>query len=194
MDPVAAAGAPARSSPATTAAVAVLAGRRGAGPAPPAATSWYALFPTSGVHPRDDRERDGLGDQRQSDDQPGQGLGAHHPRGQPRNADGAAGGGFHLYTEADVERLALVKSMKPLDFPPDQIRDLVELITALSAQPPPGAAATEDMRKRLGMYRAATDSRIESLRAQLHGLEALSQNLRSLANTAARRRGSTQRR
>lgn len=97
-------------------------------------------------------------------------------------------GGFRLYTEQDVERLVLVKSMKPLDFPLDQIRDLVELIDLLSSDPPPDAASAEDMLKRLGMYRTATDSRIESLRAQLHGLDSLSQNMRSLANTTALRR------
>jgi DNA-binding transcriptional MerR regulator len=103
-------------------------------------------------------------------------------------------GGFRLYTEQDVERLTLVKSMKPLEFPLEQIRDLVELITALSTEPPPDAETADDLLKRLGMYRAAADSRIEALRAQLHGLEALSQNLRSLATTTARRTGSPRRR
>lgn len=103
-------------------------------------------------------------------------------------------GGFRLYTEADVERLRLVKSMKPLDFPLDQIRDLVELITALSADPPADDASTEDMLKRLGLYRAAADSRIESLRAQLDGLENLSQSMRSLANRTARRTGTARHR
>ncbi|MEX0790718.1 MAG: MerR family transcriptional regulator, partial [Actinomycetota bacterium] len=38
---------------------------------------------------------------------------------------GRTSGGFRLYTEEDIERLRLVKHMKPLDFSLEEMRDLV---------------------------------------------------------------------
>jgi MerR family copper efflux transcriptional regulator len=35
-------------------------------------------------------------------------------------------GGFRLYTEGDVQRLELIKQMKPLDFSLEQMRDLLK--------------------------------------------------------------------
>lgn len=40
-------------------------------------------------------------------------------------------GGFRLYTETDVARLALIKRMKPLDFSLDESRDLLSVLDAL---------------------------------------------------------------
>jgi DNA-binding transcriptional MerR regulator len=95
-------------------------------------------------------------------------------------------GGFRLYTEADIERLALVKTLKPLDFSLEQMRDLLDTIDGLESDPGPDAARTGDLLGRLAMYRAATDSRIEALRAQVQGLEMLSRELRRLANGRTR--------
>jgi DNA-binding transcriptional MerR regulator len=103
---------------------------------------------------------------------------------------GRSAGGFRLYTEADVERMLFIKSLKPLDLSLEQIRDLVDLVydaRALADPPSTDDAADDtratDVRHRLSIYQALADSRVESLRAQLHGLEALSRELRSLSRT-----------
>nr|WP_218610304.1 SulP family inorganic anion transporter [Pseudonocardia sp. KRD291] len=88
-------------------------------------------------------------------------------------------GGFRLYTEDDVERLQFIKTLKPLDLSLDQIKDLVSVMDAARAA---GDSETaDDLRGRLGMYRAAAEARIEALRAQVQGMEALSRELKSLA-------------
>ncbi len=99
-------------------------------------------------------------------------------------------GGFRLYTEADIERLALVKTLKPLDFSLEQMRDLLDTMDGLEAGTGGGSevdsevdsARTAELLGRLAVYRAATDSRVEALRAQVQGLELLSRELRRLAN------------
>lgn len=99
---------------------------------------------------------------------------------------GRSAGGFRLYTEADVERMLFIKSLKPLDLSLEQIRDLVDLVydaRALADPPATDDTRATDVRHRLSIYQALADSRVESLRAQLHGLEALSRELRSLSRT-----------
>jgi DNA-binding transcriptional MerR regulator len=91
-------------------------------------------------------------------------------------------GGFRLYTEADIERLALVKTLKPLDFSLEQMRDLLDTMDGLESDGGADAGRTSELLGRLAMYRAATDGRIEALRAQVQGLEMLSRELRRLAN------------
>lgn len=39
-------------------------------------------------------------------------------------------GGFRLYSEADVERILLIRRMKPLDFTLEQMRELLEVTDA----------------------------------------------------------------
>jgi DNA-binding transcriptional MerR regulator len=90
-------------------------------------------------------------------------------------------GGFRLYSEADVERLSFIKTLRPLDFTLEQMRDLLDTIDAVAADDGTDRERTEQLRGRLAMYRAAADSRIEALRAQVFGLEKLSRDLRKLA-------------
>jgi DNA-binding transcriptional MerR regulator len=90
-------------------------------------------------------------------------------------------GGFRLYSEADVERLSFIKTLRPLDFTLEQMRDLLDTIDAVAADDGTDRERTEQLRGRLAMYRAAADSRIEALRAQVLGLEKLSRDLRKLA-------------
>jgi DNA-binding transcriptional MerR regulator len=97
-------------------------------------------------------------------------------------------GGFRLYTEADIERLMLVKTLKPLEFSLDQMRELLDTIDGLSGGDGADGAGgadgerTAELVRRLGVYRAATDSRVEALRAQVQGLETLSRRLGRLAS------------
>ena len=97
-------------------------------------------------------------------------------------------GGFRLYTEADIERLALVKTLKPLDFTLEQMRDLHATIDGVEADTGEDPERTADLMRRLAMYRTAADGRVEALRAQVQGLEMLSRELRRLAGAASRPR------
>jgi DNA-binding transcriptional MerR regulator len=101
-------------------------------------------------------------------------------------------GGFRLYTEADIERLALVKTLKPLDFSLEQMRELLATIDGLENDSGEDDAASAELMGRLAMFRAAADSRVEALRAQVQGLEMLSRELRRLAGKG-RRQGSGRR-
>jgi DNA-binding transcriptional MerR regulator len=108
---------------------------------------------------------------------------------------GRSAGGFRLYTEADVERMLFIKSLKPLDLSLEQIRDLVDLVytararadaastdgAADDANGEAGDAQQVDLRNRLSLYQALADARIEALRGQLRDLEGLSRELKSLA-------------
>ncbi|WP_238424247.1 MerR family transcriptional regulator [Micromonospora parastrephiae] len=76
-------------------------------------------------------------------------------------------GGFRLYTDADVDRLRVVKRMKPLEFSLEQMRDLLAIVDQLSG----GARLTKAERQRLldtlAGYREAVHERCAALRAQL---------------------------
>jgi DNA-binding transcriptional MerR regulator len=95
-------------------------------------------------------------------------------------------GGFRLYTEADIERLVLVKTLKPLEFSLEQMRELLDTIDAVAADTGDEPERTAELMRRVAMYRAVADSRVEALRAQVQGLEMLSRELRRLANPARR--------
>jgi DNA-binding transcriptional MerR regulator len=100
-------------------------------------------------------------------------------------------GGFRLYTEADIERLTLVKTLKPLDFSLEQMRELLDTIDAIEADTGEDPERTAELMGRLAMYRAAADGRVEALHAQVQGLEMLSRELRRPANSARHRRPHT---
>ena len=53
-----------------------------------------------------------------------------------------SGGGFRLYSEDDVERLLVIRRMKPLGFSVEEMRDLLQTVDALEG-------ATGDERERL---------------------------------------------
>ncbi|MGP3924741.1 MerR family transcriptional regulator [Streptomyces sp. 8N616] len=88
-------------------------------------------------------------------------------------------GGFRLYTEADVERLMVVRRMKPLDFSLEEMRDLLEITDRISAtDDPPSGDELARLRERLGSYRKVADARCETLRAQLMAAEDFAATLR----------------
>lgn len=94
-------------------------------------------------------------------------------------------GGFRLYTESDVDRLMVIRRMKPLGFSLDEMRDLLEITDRLSAPDASSDDASEDadaragLRERLEGYRETADARCERLRAQLHAAEDFAATLRS---------------
>jgi DNA-binding transcriptional MerR regulator len=88
-------------------------------------------------------------------------------------------GGFRLYTEADVERLMVIRRMKPLDFSLEEMRDLLEITDRLAAyDDPPAGAELERLRERLDTYRKVADARCETLRARLMAAEDFAATLR----------------
>ncbi|MFB7800298.1 MerR family transcriptional regulator [Isoptericola sp. NPDC056134] len=75
-------------------------------------------------------------------------------------------GGFRLYTEDDVERLLLVRRMKPLGFTLEEMAELLEITDALEAGTLDDAGAG-DARARLDGYRAAAEERRAGLARRL---------------------------
>ena len=88
-------------------------------------------------------------------------------------------GGFRLYTEADVNRLQLVKDMKPLGFSLDEMRDLLGVLDCLDDDGTE-ESTHDQLIERLAMYRVAADARCDALRGQLRIAE-------SFAGTLSRR-------
>jgi MerR family copper efflux transcriptional regulator len=91
---------------------------------------------------------------------------------------GRSTGGFRLYTDSDVELLLLAKTMKPLDFSLEEMRELLELRVVLSD---PGAGTDERAAasERLAMFTAVADERCARLAEQLDGARALAGALRT---------------
>jgi MerR family transcriptional regulator, copper efflux regulator len=75
-------------------------------------------------------------------------------------------GGFRLYTDSDLHRLALVKRMKPLGFTLEEMRELLTTIDTLAAEPRTDGERAVFL-DRLAMYGEAAHARIGSLREQL---------------------------
>ncbi|MGY0065677.1 MerR family transcriptional regulator [Streptomyces sp. QTS137] len=90
-------------------------------------------------------------------------------------------GGFRLYTEAEVRRLALVRRMRPLGFCLEDVRALLELLEKL---PEDGGPLPEDdgqahakLVARLRAYWVEADARCEDLRRQLGRAEEFAHSL-----------------
>ena len=85
-------------------------------------------------------------------------------------------GGFRLFTEQHVERLGLIKQMKPLGFTVQEMCELLDARdTATNAAASAAARATADERI-AGFARAATE-RCDKLREQLAIAEAFAEQL-----------------
>ncbi|MGP2437214.1 MerR family transcriptional regulator [Streptomyces sp. JW3] len=95
-------------------------------------------------------------------------------------------GGFRLYTEADVERLMVIRRMKPLDFSLEEMRDLLEITDRLQdADVDAGGAERARLRERLDAYREKADARVEALRVRLGMAEEFAGTLRERLGGAA---------
>lgn len=86
-------------------------------------------------------------------------------------------GGFRLYTEADVDRLNLIKRMKPLEFSLEEMRELLETLDRLnSAEVSPEEHKT--LSEGLDDFEVAIAARCEALRKQLAMAEEFAERLR----------------
>ncbi|MBV7697444.1 MerR family transcriptional regulator [Streptomyces sp. TRM70350] len=96
-------------------------------------------------------------------------------------------GGFRLYTDSDVERLMVIRRMKPLDFSLEEMRDLLDITDRLAAtDAPPAREERERLRERLDSYRKVVDARCETLRARLEMAEDFAATLRRRLQADAR--------
>jgi DNA-binding transcriptional MerR regulator len=69
-------------------------------------------------------------------------------------------GGFRLYSEDQVDRLALIKQMKPLGFTVQEMRELLDARDSLRTAP--GSAAAAAAAAKLASYADAADTRQEA--------------------------------
>ncbi|MDD9205330.1 MerR family transcriptional regulator [Georgenia sp. 10Sc9-8] len=81
-------------------------------------------------------------------------------------------GGFRLYTDRDLEKLALVKRMKPLDFSLEEMREVLELLDALSEAEDLPDPRRQEMLDRLGEIRVLAEERRSRLEARLSAARA----------------------
>ncbi|MGE3445874.1 MAG: MerR family transcriptional regulator [Acidimicrobiia bacterium] len=86
-------------------------------------------------------------------------------------------GGFRLYTSDDVDRLRLVKHMKPLGFTLEQMRTLLDVVAAL------GRGDTPDVVDRSAVtgFADAAAERCQLLRSELQRAESFTALLRQLS-------------
>ncbi|MFJ6615514.1 MerR family transcriptional regulator [Streptomyces sp. NPDC091289] len=88
-------------------------------------------------------------------------------------------GGFRLYTETDVQRLMVIRRMKPLGFTLDEMRDLLDVTDRLDAAPPTDSTERAALLERMGVYEQAAARKIEELRTQLTRAEDFAATLRT---------------
>lgn len=86
-------------------------------------------------------------------------------------------GGFRLYTAEHVDRLALIKRMKPLGFTVQQMRELLAARDTLSHEDTPDDVR-EAARERLGEFTALAAAASDKLREQLAGGDEFVKQLR----------------
>jgi len=89
---------------------------------------------------------------------------------------GRSAGGFRLYTDVDIDRLSLIKNLKPLDLSLEEMRDLLTTRDRL-ADPRLDEAERPELVERLAMFAALADERCRRLRDQLRMAEVISGTL-----------------
>jgi DNA-binding transcriptional MerR regulator len=94
-------------------------------------------------------------------------------------------GGFRLYTDTDVERLQVVKRMKPLEFTLEQMGELLDISDRLASPRRLRKAERDQLLATLNRYRDAIAARCESLREQLATAQAFDATLASYIDTLA---------
>lgn len=95
-------------------------------------------------------------------------------------------GGFRLYTDAAVERLLVIKQMKPLEFSLDELRALLDALDELAARP--DAGRRQELRAVLAGFQADVDLRIAKLQERLSGARALRRSLEQVLDAGPDRR------
>ena len=99
---------------------------------------------------------------------------------------GRSSGGFRLYTDADIDRLRLVKHMKPLDLTIEEMRDLLITRDRL-ADPATPKRDRDELLERLSMFAQLAEERCERLRERARSGEMISRTLRAELDAAQAR-------
>jgi len=89
---------------------------------------------------------------------------------------GRSPGGFRLYTDAAVERLLVIKQMKPLGFALEQMREVLETLGAL-ADPATPVERRHVLQAALADHHGAVAASVEELRVRLERARAFQQEL-----------------
>lgn len=79
---------------------------------------------------------------------------------------GRTAGGFRLYNDEDVDRLLLIKRMKPLGYPLEEMARLLNLIDALAGTED-SAMSPDDALAEVQSYAEAVQQRIMELRTKV---------------------------
>lgn len=87
-------------------------------------------------------------------------------------------GGFRLYDDAAVERLLVIKQMKPLEFTLEEMRELLDAVDELATTTDDGRRA--ELLVALSRYQQLVVERISKLRERLRGAERLRASLEEL--------------
>ncbi|MFD3675484.1 MerR family transcriptional regulator [Streptomyces sp. NPDC058613] len=87
-------------------------------------------------------------------------------------------GGFRLYTKTDVQRLMVIRRMKPLGFTLDQMRDLLDATDQLDGKGDLEADEREALLKRVREYEEVAAEQVAKLRVQLARAEDFAATLR----------------
>jgi|SRR5688572_1906722 DNA-binding transcriptional MerR regulator len=87
--------------------------------------------------------------------------------------DGRSEGGFRLYTDVQVERLLVIKRMKPLGFSVAEMRELLDALDRRES-----GTADAEVEARIAAYAERAADRCERLRRDLAGAEELVRTLR----------------
>ncbi|MEJ3746980.1 MerR family transcriptional regulator [Actinomycetes bacterium KLBMP 9797] len=80
-------------------------------------------------------------------------------------------GGFRLYTDTDIDRLILIRRMKPLGFTLEQMSDLLSIYDELSGRAHTATGARKELLARLVDYREDAVKRGTKLRQQVEYAE-----------------------
>jgi MerR family transcriptional regulator, copper efflux regulator len=97
---------------------------------------------------------------------------------------GRTQGGFRLYTDHDIERLRLIKQMKPLEFSLEDMRSLLTLLDQFAGPDP--EQDRDELLDRLLFHVEAVEQRCATLRTQLEIAEGLAASLRATAQQQRR--------
>lgn len=90
--------------------------------------------------------------------------------------EGRTEGGFRLYTDEHVDRLLLIKHMKPLGFSIQEMRELLDTRDALKTLAPEDRSY-EDALSRFSAFADAASTRVGDLKATLATAEAFARQL-----------------
>jgi DNA-binding transcriptional MerR regulator len=94
-------------------------------------------------------------------------------------------GGFRLYTETDVQRLMVIRRMKPLGFTLDQMRDLLDATDRLDTDSGLATHEREALLDRVRAYEQAAAEQVNKLRVQLARAEDFAATLGARLNQNA---------